>query len=126
MEKMMFNAHERELLPMDFPPVNYELLHKPYIPEPVLEPWFPVESLSSGPSQAEPSHAEPCMSSLIFIVLPTKMSFTTLMGLEDSHESSDSGVKKLSKAVEAIADEAGIGQLLHEPIKELWYHRLKR
>lgn len=44
---------------MDFPSVNYEeSLHEPYIPELVLEPRFPVESTSSGPSQAEPSHAK--------------------------------------------------------------------
>lgn len=51
MEEMMFNAHERELPPMDFRAVNCEeFLHEPYIPEPILEPRFPVESVSSGPS----------------------------------------------------------------------------
>lgn len=60
MEEMMFNAHEKELPPMDFPLVNYEeLLPEPYILKPVLEPRFLVESASFGPTQAEPSQAEP-------------------------------------------------------------------
>lgn len=102
MKKTMFNAHDREFSPMDFPSVNYkEFLHEPYILEPILEPRFPVESASFGPSQAKPgqaklSQAEPSTSSTTFTKLPVGMSFTALMGLLDSRGSSDSTVEKLS------------------------------
>lgn len=47
------------------------------------------------------------------------MSFIALMGLEDSHGSSDPAVKRLSEVVEVMVDEASIGQLPHEPTGEV-------
>lgn len=68
-----------------------------------------MESESSRPSQAEPSHADPSTSLPIFTGLPTEMSFTASMGLEDSHGSSNSAFKKLLKAVKAVVGEVSIG-----------------
>lgn len=116
MEEMMFNSHERELPPMHFSSVNYEeLLQEPYIPEPVLKPGFPTESMPFGLSQAEPSHAELSTSTMAFTELPARMSFITLMGLEDSRESVDSAMKKLALAFCFMSQQA-----------KLWHHRLKR
>lgn len=119
LEEMILNAHERELPPMDLPPINYkEFLHEPYIPKPVPEPRFPVESASFDPSQPKQSQAEPSVSSLAFTELPVEMSFIALMGLETSRGSSDSAIKKLSEAAKAVVDVASIGQLLSEPSEE--------
>lgn len=85
----MLNVHERELPPTELPPINYEeFLHDPCILKPVLEPRFFVESAPSKPSQPEQSQTKLSTSPLAFTELHAGMSFTALMGLEDSRGSS--------------------------------------
>lgn len=72
--------------PMELLSLNYdEFLYEPSVQEPVLELRFPVESASFGLLQPRPSQAESSTSSPVFIKLPTELSFTVLMGLEDSY-----------------------------------------
>lgn len=60
------------------------------------------------------SQAEPRISSPVFIELPAGLSFTALMGLEDSCGSSNSAVEKLTEVVTTVVDMTCIGQLLKE------------
>lgn len=91
---------------MDLRSVNYkELLDESYIPKPILEPRFSVESSSSEPSQPEPE-------------LRTRMSFTTLMGKEVSTGSSDSAIWKFLEAVKFIIYVTSIGRLFNKPAEE--------
>lgn len=73
--------------------------------------WKARHPKQTEPSQVEPSRAESSTSSVAFAKPTTGMFFTTLMGMEDSHGSSDSTVKKLSEALEAVVGEASIGLL---------------
>lgn len=109
---------------MDLRSVNYEeLLDESYIPKPILEARFPVESASSEPSQAEPSQAEPSQaelstSSMALTELRTGMSFTILMGKEVSIGSTDFAIWKLLEAVKFVIDVRSIGRLFNKPAKE--------
>lgn len=76
---------------MDLLPINYdEFIYEPYTPEPVQEPRFHADGNWFSLLQFEPMRAKSDMSTPSFTELLVGLSFTTMMGLEDSCGSSDS------------------------------------
>lgn len=100
---------------IDVAPINCEeLLHEPYILEPILKPRFSVESTSLGPLQVKPSHAEPSQAEL-----STSEAVEVINGSKRLSRIFRSYNEKLSEAVEVIIDEASNGQLPHDPIRKV-------